>query len=67
MSPYTMRVPRKCNAKCYQNRLVPVLKKKHVSFFQQNEIASAWISAVSGHIELTVMFFECAGCSANEV
>ncbi|BBH09901.1 root hair specific 17, partial [Prunus dulcis] len=29
MSPYTMRVPRKCNAKCYQNRLVPVLNKKH--------------------------------------
>ncbi|KAM7517349.1 hypothetical protein LguiA_006932 [Lonicera macranthoides] len=28
-TPYTMRVPRKCNAKCYQNRLVPVLLKKH--------------------------------------
>ncbi|PQP91533.1 uncharacterized protein Pyn_12807 [Prunus yedoensis var. nudiflora] len=27
MSPYSMRVPRKCNAKCYQNRLVPVLNK----------------------------------------
>lgn len=33
MSPYTMRVPRKCNAKCYQNRVVPVLNKKHVSVF----------------------------------
>lgn len=29
MSSYTMRVPRKCNAKCYQNRVVPVLNKKH--------------------------------------
>ncbi|KAI5318288.1 hypothetical protein L3X38_037996 [Prunus dulcis] len=27
MSPYSMRVPRKGNAKCYQNRLVPVLNK----------------------------------------
>lgn len=31
-TPYTMRVPRKCNERCYQNRLVPVLLKKHVSF-----------------------------------
>ncbi|KAM5562714.1 protein ROOT HAIR SPECIFIC 17-like [Rosa sericea] len=29
MSPYTMRVPRKCNVKCYLNRVVPVLNKKH--------------------------------------
>lgn len=28
-TPYTMRVPRKCNERCYQNRLVPVLLKKH--------------------------------------
>lgn len=28
-TPYSMRVPRKCNAKCYENRLVPVLLKKH--------------------------------------
>ncbi|CAL9022994.1 unnamed protein product [Prunus brigantina] len=34
-SPYTMSVPRKSNAKCYQNRLVPVLNKKHVSVFQE--------------------------------
>ena len=36
MSPYTMRVPRKCNAKCYQNRLVPVPNKNIVSVFQEN-------------------------------
>ncbi|GFP86942.1 uncharacterized protein at1g04910 [Phtheirospermum japonicum] len=28
-SPYTMRVPRKCNEHCYISRLVPVLSKKH--------------------------------------
>lgn len=28
-SPYTMRVPRKCNERCYVNRLLPVLQKKH--------------------------------------
>ncbi|KAK4562022.1 hypothetical protein RGQ29_004754 [Quercus rubra] len=29
LSPYTMRVPRKCNPKCYQSRVLPVLIKKH--------------------------------------
>jgi hypothetical protein len=29
VTPYTMRVPRKCNPKCYQNRVLPVLIKKH--------------------------------------
>lgn len=28
-TPYTMRVPRKCNAKCYQSRVLPNLLKKH--------------------------------------
>ncbi|XP_004291232.1 PREDICTED: uncharacterized protein At1g04910 [Fragaria vesca subsp. vesca] len=28
-TPYNMRVPRKCNEKCYQTRLLPVLMKKH--------------------------------------
>ncbi|KAK9129274.1 hypothetical protein Sjap_009761 [Stephania japonica] len=28
MTPYTMRVPRKCTPRCYQNRVVPVLLKK---------------------------------------
>ncbi|KAL6511929.1 hypothetical protein OROGR_021526 [Orobanche gracilis] len=28
-SPYTMRVPRKCNEHCYISRLLPVLLKKH--------------------------------------
>ncbi|XP_022884711.1 O-fucosyltransferase 16 isoform X2 [Olea europaea var. sylvestris] len=27
-TPYTMRVPRKCNDKCYTNRVLPVLLKK---------------------------------------
>ncbi|KAL9683027.1 hypothetical protein QQ045_014840 [Rhodiola kirilowii] len=27
--PHRMRVPRKCNAKCYQNRVLPVLLKRH--------------------------------------
>ena len=29
--PYRMRVPRKCSARCYQNRVLPALMKKHVS------------------------------------
>ncbi|KAF7138265.1 hypothetical protein RHSIM_Rhsim07G0254800 [Rhododendron simsii] len=28
-TPYTMRVPRKCSAKCYQSRVLPNLLKKH--------------------------------------
>ncbi|KAK2995096.1 hypothetical protein RJ640_020736 [Escallonia rubra] len=28
-TPYTMRVPRKCNERCYQIRVLPVLLKKH--------------------------------------
>lgn len=30
--PCKMRVPRKCNRRCYESRVLPVLKKKHVSF-----------------------------------
>lgn len=30
--PYTMRVPRKCSGKCYVNRVLPNLLKKHVSY-----------------------------------
>ncbi|KAF5449077.1 hypothetical protein F2P56_029560 [Juglans regia] len=29
VTPYTMRVPRKCNPKCYEKRVLPVLNKKH--------------------------------------
>ncbi|KAJ8572121.1 hypothetical protein K7X08_008632 [Anisodus acutangulus] len=29
ITPYTTRVPRKCNVKCYQTRILPILKKKH--------------------------------------
>ncbi|XP_052189196.1 O-fucosyltransferase 16-like [Diospyros lotus] len=28
-TPYTMRVPRKCSARCYQTRVLPNLLKKH--------------------------------------
>lgn len=28
MTPYTMRVPRKCNERCYKNRVLPVLLKR---------------------------------------
>lgn len=31
MTPYTMRVPRKCNPTCYKKRVLPVLNKKNVS------------------------------------
>lgn len=31
LTPYTMRIPRKCNPKCYEKRVLPVLNKKHVS------------------------------------
>lgn len=33
-TPYTMRVPRKCSAKCYQSRVLPNLLKKRVSNLQ---------------------------------
>jgi hypothetical protein len=33
LSAYRMRVPRKCSEKCYLNRILPVLVKKHVSFY----------------------------------
>ncbi|KAJ7957959.1 O-fucosyltransferase family protein [Quillaja saponaria] len=29
LTPYTMRVPRKCSERCYQNRVLPVLLKRH--------------------------------------
>ncbi|KAJ0025539.1 hypothetical protein Pint_09258 [Pistacia integerrima] len=29
LSTYNMRVPRKCNERCYQNRVLPVLLKRH--------------------------------------
>ncbi|XP_062185005.1 O-fucosyltransferase 6-like isoform X2 [Phragmites australis] len=29
-SPYKMRIPRKCTPKCYENRVLPALLKKHV-------------------------------------
>ncbi|OIW07936.1 hypothetical protein TanjilG_20037 [Lupinus angustifolius] len=29
LSAYSMRVPRKCNERCYINRILPVLMKKH--------------------------------------
>jgi hypothetical protein len=29
--PRNMRVPRKCSERCYQNRVLPVLLKRHVS------------------------------------
>ncbi|OIT24783.1 PREDICTED: uncharacterized protein At1g04910-like [Nicotiana attenuata] len=29
IKPHTTRVPRKCNAKCYQTRIQPILIKKH--------------------------------------
>lgn len=31
LSPYKMRIPRKCTPKCYENRVLPALLKKHVS------------------------------------
>lgn len=30
VTPYSMRVPRKCTPKCYMNRVLPVLNKRHV-------------------------------------
>lgn len=31
VTPYTLRVPRKCTPKCYEDRVLPVLVKKRVS------------------------------------
>lgn len=33
MTPYSTSVPRKCDEKCYQTRILPLLVKKHVSVF----------------------------------
>lgn len=33
INPYRTRVPRKCNPQCYKTRILPLLKKKHVSVF----------------------------------
>ncbi|BBN70270.1 root hair specific 17 [Prunus dulcis] len=41
MSPYSIRVPRKGNAKCYQNRLVPVLNKNIKTCFLKGLIS--WV------------------------
>ena len=30
-APHRMRVPRKCTERCYLNRVLPALLKKHVS------------------------------------
>jgi hypothetical protein len=30
-APHRMRVPRKCTERCYMNRVLPALLKKHVS------------------------------------
>lgn len=30
-TPHSMRVPRKCSERCYNNRVLPVLLKRHVS------------------------------------
>ncbi|EXB95404.1 hypothetical protein L484_014377 [Morus notabilis] len=30
IAPYSMRVPRKCTPKCYMNRVLPVLNRRHV-------------------------------------
>ncbi|XP_020240537.1 protein ROOT HAIR SPECIFIC 17 [Cajanus cajan] len=30
VAPYTLRVPRKCTPKCYENRVLPVLVKKRI-------------------------------------
>jgi hypothetical protein len=30
LTPHSMRVPRKCTPKCYLNRVLPVLNKRHV-------------------------------------
>lgn len=35
-TPYNMRVPRKCSERCYQNRVLPVLLKRHVSPYFSN-------------------------------
>ncbi|GAB2210446.1 hypothetical protein Droror1_Dr00015712 [Drosera rotundifolia] len=31
ISPYRMRVPRKCNERCYEKRVLPVLMKRHAA------------------------------------
>lgn len=69
ITPYTTRVPRKCNAKCYQTRILPILKKKHVSSLQingtclpfpvhQNMISSIWSFVyITWFVVLSILLF----------
>ena len=51
LSPYTMHVPRKCNPKCYQSRVLPVLIKKYVSdqFFMESSESYNQFIECHGH------------------
>lgn len=46
IKPHTTRVPRKCNAKCYQTRIQPILIKKHVSQSTLIRITSLCLACV---------------------
>lgn len=48
--PYRMRVPRKCSDSCYIHRVLPVLKKKHVSI-------SSPLYCI--HEDKTILFVKC--------
>lgn len=55
----TMRVPRKCNERCYEKRVLPVIMKRHVSLQHISQIyylnvISFWESARQAH---TFLFF----------
>lgn len=38
VAPYTVRVPRKCTPKCYEDRVLPVLVRKRVSLHMHPQI-----------------------------
>lgn len=63
LSAYSMRVPRKCNERCYISRILPVLVKKRVSFLFHRSATGAYcavqlirFSEVPSSISLIVIY-----------
>lgn len=62
--PYNMRVPRKCNERCYQIRVLPVLLKKHVSYYLK-VISSAVLHCVLYKHTIFCIIYSLAPCAYN--
>jgi len=67
LSPYKMRIPRKCTPKCYENRVLPALLKKHVSIavFELDVFPYVWHFLLK--ILISDICFPLTGCSINKI